>query len=104
MEILDIKNNSIKIYRRCSLRKDTPQILKTLYTDRRGSLSGLREKYGEDEVQKHFYLGNIKKLLNDKDTYRTTNEGIESIKTFYARQTPFQLFKSVIFGVLSRLF
>ena len=104
MKIADIKNNSIKIYRQYSLRKDTPQILKTLYIERRGSLPDLEQRFGKDEIQKHMYLGNIKELFDDKDTYRTTNEGIESIKTFYARQTPFQLFKSVIFGILSRLF
>ena len=102
MKVTDIKQNSIKICRQYSLRKDTPQILKTLYIDRKGSLSGLKQKFGEDEVQKNIYLGNIKELCND--LYQTTQNGIETIKTFYAKQTPFQMLKSILFGVLSKPF
>ena len=102
MKTESIKKYTVQLYRRCSLRKDTPPILKTLYTDRKGSLTELKQRFGEDEVQKNIYLGKIKTLSGD--SYQTTSDGIEDIKVFYKRPNPFQLIQSVLFGVFSKLY
>ena len=102
MKIADIKDASVKVYRRYSLRKDTPELYKALYVERKGSLSQLKLRFGQEEVQKNLYLSNIKKLSNDK--WQTTESGIGTIKVFYSKQGPFQMIKNILFGILSRPF
>ena len=102
MKTDSIKKYMTQLYRRYSLRKDTPPILRTLYADRKGSLTELKQRFGEDEVRKNIYLGKIKTISDD--TYQTTNNGIEDIQVFYKKQSPFQMIQSILFGILSKIY
>lgn len=102
MKILN-KDTIIKTYRNKSLRSSTPKILRTIYVERTGKISDLTRTHTQDKVEAQFYLNNIKKGF-DNDTWVATKEGKDTIETFYKKQSPFGVIKSIIFGVLAKPF
>ena len=91
-----------KAYRNYRLKKGTPDIIRTMYVERKGNFQDLLNKYGQDIVEQKLYLGQIAEK-NDGN-WDLTRNGKEEISIFHIRQTPFQCVKSILFVSLAKLF
>ncbi len=101
MKIID-KSCLVKTYRNYRLKKGTPDIIRTMFVERKGDFLDLSNKYGKDKVEAQLYLGHIVKKYDEN--WELTRNGKEDISIFYTRQTPFQCVKSILFGSLAKLF
>ena len=101
MKVCD-KHYFIKTYRNYRLRTNTPEIIRTLFVERSGNISDLSNKFSRKKVEEQIYLGRIVQKTNEN--WELTKDGKEDINVLYAKQTPFQILKSILFGSLSKLF
>jgi len=101
MKVTD-KSYLIKTYRNYRLKKETPNIIRTMFVERKGNFLDLLNKHGKDNVEAQLYLGHIVRKFDGN--WELTEAGKEDISVFHTRQTPFQYIKSIIFGSLAKLF
>lgn len=94
------KQYCVQRYRNYRLRKDTPEILRTLYVERQGNINDLTGRYGGEKVEEQFYLGHISKKTDGR--WKLTKDGKEDIDVFHTKQTPLGVLKSILFGFLAK--
>ena len=89
MKVTD-KSYLIKTYRNYRLKKETPNIIRTMFVERKGNFLDLLNKHGKDNVEAQLYLGHIVRKFDGnwelteagkEDSYKTNSFSIH--KKYY---------------------